>query len=134
MRPVTLRISEETQTEVEYLARREGRAPATLLRDLVEEGVRMRKVPGVTFVGRPPLRRAAVAGTGLDVWQLVQLYRSYAEDAERLLEDFPHLQRRHVETALAYRRAYPEEIEELIRYSERPIDELMREFPFIRPG
>lgn len=132
MRATTLRLPDRVRKEAEELASREGKAVAPFLRDLVMEGLKMRRVPGIVFVGLPPFREPMVAGTGLAVWEFVSLHRGYGEDEDRLLKDFPRFGRRHIQTARAYLRAYPEEVEEAIRHNERPIEEWMREYPFIR--
>lgn len=132
MRATTVRLPENIQRQAHELARREEKELAPFLRELIAEGIKMRRVPGIVFVGRPPFRAAMVAGTGLAVWEFVSLYRAYDQDATRLFEDFPRLQPHHVQTALAYLRAYPDEVEEKIRRNERPIEEWMKELPLIR--
>jgi len=91
----------------------------------------MRRFPGIVFVEGPVGPVAHVAGTGLDVWEIVALVRAYGS-VDRVLEAFPHLPAPAVHTALAYAEEYREEIEEAIRENERPVEEVLREYPFIR--
>jgi uncharacterized protein (DUF433 family) len=53
-----------------------------------------------------------VAGTGIDVWEIVRVYRSVDEDLDALAEGLPQVGRRRLEAALHYHRCYPREIEE----------------------
>jgi uncharacterized protein (DUF433 family) len=79
----------------------------------------MRRLPGIVFIDGPQGRRAHLAGTGFDVWEVVALYKAYGGDAARLLSDHPGLERRELEIALAYAAAYRDEIDTLIAENEQ---------------
>ena len=49
------------------------------------EAIRTRRYPGIAFCGDDYRRRAWVAGTGLDVWELIALLRD--QGSERALAD-----------------------------------------------
>jgi uncharacterized protein (DUF433 family) len=72
-----------------------------------------------------------VIGSGLDVWEIVDMLRSYDGDGEQLRADHPLLGERHLRTALAYAERFPEEIEPLIEENHRPLDELQELYPFL---
>lgn len=54
-----------------------------LLREAAEEAYRMRRHAGIGFKGSGSDRRAWAMGTGLDVWEVVEMYQ--IEGRERLL-------------------------------------------------
>lgn len=90
----------------------------------------MRLHPGIAFRGRP--RRAWVIGSGLDVWEIVQMLRAYGSDEAPLLDAHPLLSATHLRTARAYAESFPEEIESLVREGRRPLAELRELYPFLR--
>ncbi|BAS28131.1 hypothetical protein LIP_2290 [Limnochorda pilosa] len=102
-----------------------------LLRDLVEEALRMRECPGIVFLDAPTGRQATVAGTGLAVWEVVSLWRSLGS-VGALLDRFPHLSERGVRDALAYAERFPDEIEAAIQENEALDEtELRRRYPYL---
>jgi len=117
--------------QVRGLARRTRRPLGRVINELIDHALRMRRFPGIVLVEGPMGPVAHVAGTGLDVWEIVALVRAYGS-VDRVLEAFPHLPAPAVHTALAYAEEYREEIEEAIRENERPVEEVLREYPFIR--
>ena len=58
---------------------------SALLEILAEESIRTRRYPGIGFRGPEHARRAWVIGTGLDVWELVELYEG--KGRERVLSE-----------------------------------------------
>lgn len=112
------RVSEEVHRELRGIARAEGRSVSEVLARLAEQGVRMRRFPGLVFIDGPGGPRAHLAGTGFDAWELVALFRAYGGDVARLLRDHPALERRELELALEYAKAYPEEIDQFIADNE----------------
>ena len=69
-------------------------------------------------------------GTGLDVWELIQMLQDYDSSVDRLIEDHENVTRCAVELAQAYYASYPEEIDEKIADNRRPISELRELYPF----
>jgi uncharacterized protein (DUF433 family) len=59
---------------------------SAVVRDLLEEALRMRRCPGIVFVDGPTGRRPVLAGTGLEVWEVVKAYRDCGEDFKKLKE------------------------------------------------
>ena len=101
--------------------------------ELVEEGLRMRRAPGVVFVDGPVGRRPVIAGTGLDVWEVIAAWQELGRDYRRLRVAYDWLTEPQVRAALSYYEAYPEEIDErLARERALTPDESQSEFPFIR--
>lgn len=100
---------------------------------LIDEGLRQRRCPGVVFTDGPTGRRATVAGTGIDVWEVVRVYKACGEDLEALAQALPQLSRRQLEAALHYLRCYPGEIEERLRREQVAEEELPEHFPLVKP-
>jgi len=89
----------------------------------------MRLFPGIGYRARP--RRAWVIGSGLDVWEIVDLLRSYGGDAEKLRESHPLVSDRHLRLARAYAERFPDEIEGFLEANSRPLEELRALYPFL---
>src|SRR5438477_303895 len=127
--PFNVRLQEETERLVEAEARRTRRTKSAVVEAFTEETARTRRFPGIAFRGDDARRRAWVIGSGLDVWEVVQMVEEFGS-AERLVAD-TQLTPAQVRLALAYRQAYPEELEQAVADNRRPLDELRALFPFI---
>jgi uncharacterized protein (DUF433 family) len=105
-----------------------------LATSLLREAIRMRRVLGVIFVDGLDSRRAAVAGTGLEVWELIATYKAVAEDEEELERSYPHLSESQLRSALAYHELYPDEIEARLEREESwTPEEAWNRYPFTKP-
>ena len=129
--PFTVRFGASTQLLIEEEARRSKRSRSAIVEELADEALRTRRFPGIGFRDEPPHRRAWVVGTGLDVWELCDLIDRYP-DSETLVADFPLIEARHCDLALAYRRTYADEIAEQIADNDRPPEERLELAPFVR--
>jgi uncharacterized protein (DUF433 family) len=130
-----LRLPEELEEEIEREIKLRGTTFSEVATSLLREAVRMRRVPGIIFMDGPAGRRATIAGTGLDVWEVVATYKSLEEDYERLKASYEWLSDRQLSAALGYYELYPEEIDARIELEERLTPERVRqEFPFVRSG
>jgi uncharacterized protein (DUF433 family) len=128
-KPFSIRLSQTTNRFVEAEARRTKRSKGAIVEALTEEAARMRRFPGIGFRGEEPYREAWVIGTGLDVWELIQMLQDYGS-VEPLMKAHENVSRRAVELAQAYHASYPEEIDEKIADNRRPISELRELYPF----
>jgi len=86
--------------------------------ELLAESVKVRRCPGVIFADGPSGRRARLAGTGLDVWEVIAAYKSLNRDLVRLRQAYHWLSDAHLRAALGYYAAYPEEIDGQIARNE----------------
>jgi uncharacterized protein (DUF433 family) len=127
--PISIRLGEEATLLVEDEARRSGRSRNSIVEELTGEAAKARLFPGIGFRGRP--RRAWVIGTGLDVWQLVDLVEEYGGSLKKLCRDYPLVTERAVHIAQAYAARFPAEIEELRALQRRTPAELQALYPFI---
>jgi uncharacterized protein (DUF433 family) len=100
------------------LAKAHGRDEGEMIDELIEESIRMREHPGIGFKGGPAGRRAWVMGTGLDVWEIVEMHRSMGR--ETLPESMENVSEASLEAALSYHDSYPEEIEAALKENALP--------------
>lgn len=124
-----MRLSEPVELLVREEAERSGRSRSQVVEELADEAARHRLFPGIGFRGPEP-RRAYVHGTGLDVWQIVELLDEYSDDPQALLDDHPLLDERALALARAYADRFPEEIELHRRRQRRTLEELKTLYPF----
>ena len=133
--PVSLRIPEDVRAEIEATAWRSGRDFSSVAKEMLTEAIKMRRIPGIAFADGPNRRVARVAGTGLEVFEIVAAFRNVDEDWERLRAAYHWLSEQQLRAALAYAAAYPEEIEERLRAEERwTPDTLWTTYPFMSRG
>src|SRR5205814_6508124 len=78
---------------------------------VLAEAVKVRRISGIVFADRPAGRRARIAGTGLDVFQVVRDYRAMDADWAHLRQAYHRLGEPQLRAALAHAKAFPEEIE-----------------------
>jgi len=128
-KPFSVRFSAPTEMLVEEEARRLRRSKSAVVEAFTEETARTRRFPGIAFRGDDARRRAWVVGSGLDVWEVVQMAEDFGS-LERLLTE-THLGERQVRLALAYRAEYRDEIDDLVAENRRPTEELRALYPFI---
>ena len=129
-----IRIPLEIDNAVrEEMKRRAVTEWSTMVVELVDEALRMRRAPGVVFVDGPVGRRPVIAGTGLDVWELVAAWQELGRDYRRLRTAYDWLTEPQIRAALSYYEAYPKEIDErLERERGLEADPAQEAFPFIR--
>ena len=135
-KPTTIRIHESTKREIDFIVRDSRRAFSSVVNELLEESIRIRRFPGITFADGPPVgRRARIAGTGLDVFEIIAAYRALGSDLNRLHESFHWLSDLQLRSALSYFEAYPDEIEQRleIEASLEP-ETVWNKYPFMRPS
>lgn len=128
-RPFTVRLRPEVEGRLEEEARRARRPKTAMLEALADEALRMRRFAGIAFAGPEHDRRAYLSGTGLEVWEVIELYRDYGEDNRRSLLEAHPLTERQLEAVLAYHREYPEEIEWHVRENDRTPEEWHEMYP-----
>jgi hypothetical protein len=69
-----------------------------------------------------------VIGTALDMWQVIEAYKDFEEDFDRMLDE-TDLTERQLRTALAYYERFPEEIDDFMAWNRRLLEELLEEYP-----
>ncbi len=128
--PFSIRLGAEADLLVRDEGRRSGRSRSVIVEELAEEAAKTRLFPGIAFRGTP--RRAWVIGSGLDVWEVIDLLRSYGDDEGVLRESHPLVTERQVRLARAYAQRFTKEIEEILEEQRRPLEELLDLYPFLQ--
>jgi uncharacterized protein (DUF433 family) len=132
-RPFTVRLRPEVERRLEEEAERVRQPKTVMLEALADEGLRMRRFAGIGFMGPEHDRRAYLLGTGLEVWELVELYRDYGEEEKGLMLEAHPVTERQLRVALAYHREYPEEIDRHVRENARTPEEWDEIYPGLIP-
>lgn len=79
---------------------------------LMEEGERMRRIPGIVFADGTFGRVPRISGTGIEVFEVIKIYESVSRSWERLLVALDWLSPDQVRAALNYAEAYQDEVAE----------------------
>ncbi len=128
----SIRLPREAVKEIEALASGSGKDFSGIARDLLVEAVKMRKCPGVIFADGPTGRRARIAGTGIDIWELIATFKALSENYDKLKETYHWLSEPQMRSALAYYALYSDEIDEKIRQNEDATQaQVTKRFPFL---
>ncbi len=132
--PVSLRIPAETRAAIDDTVRRTGRDLSSVVNEMLGEAVKLRRIPGVAFADGANGRVAVIAGTGLEVWEVIDQFRAMGEDWDGLKAGFDWLSDFQLRAALAYAEAYPEEIKVQVNdnASWTP-DRVWSRYPFMKP-
>jgi uncharacterized protein (DUF433 family) len=127
--PFSVRFSVSTDHLVEDEARRTRRSKSAIVEALTEEAARTRRFAGIGFRGEDAARRPWVIGSGVDVWEIVQMLEDFGS-VEGVVEQ-TQLSERQVRLAVAYRESYPDEIAEAIAENRRPAERWRELYPFV---
>lgn len=132
----SLRMPEPLVQAITEAADASGRDFTAVATELLAEAVAMRRCPGIAFMDGATGRRAILAGTGLDVWEVVDAYEHLDRRLPELQAAFSHLTDLQLRAALGYAALYPEEIRRRIAANEAWTPErLARELPlFVAPA
>jgi uncharacterized protein (DUF433 family) len=127
--PFSVRFTLPTDRVVQEEARRTHRSKSAVVELLAEEAVRTRRFAGIGFRGEDAGRRPWVIGSGLDVWEIVQMLEDFGS-IEHLLTQ-TQLTERQVRLAVAYRDSYPDEVAEAIAQNRHTAKEWHELYPFV---
>ncbi len=131
----SVKISKRLVAEARALAQASGGDARDVLEELIEEGIRMRRVPGILFADGPTGRRARIAGTGIEVFEVIDVYQARGRRRAGLREWFDWLSNAQLDAAVTYYEAYPDEIDERLNVDEQAaIEALWAEQPRTRPA
>lgn len=126
-----IRVPEDLARDIAREAEARGVSWSAMTTALLTEALKMRRVPGIVMVDGPTGRRAIVAGSGLDVWEIIATWRACGEDAQQLAQHYPWLTQPQLRAALAYYQLYPDDIEaRLAREQSWTPERVRRELPF----
>ncbi len=125
-RPTSLRLPDDVRARLDDESRRVSAPPSTLAVALIDEGLRMRRFPGIVFRDGPTGRRAGLA-RGPDVWEVVRdLKRAHGTGTEPLgfVADQTGLAPELIGLAADYYALHPEEIDGRIAADTKAEEEL----------
>lgn len=114
---LTLRVADGTTDRLRRRAQASGTAPRTLAARYVEEGLRRDEHRMIRFADGEAGRRAALCGTGLDVWEVIATVRDNEGDAAASA-DYLGVPAGLVEAAITYYGAFTDEIDGEIARNE----------------
>ena len=131
----SLRVPEALEAEINRELERRGATEWSAgVLEILNEAIRMVRAPGIVFVEGRAGRRAAVAHSGLEVWEVVATWKETGESWEALRAAYPELSELQLRSALTYYQLYPEEIDaRLAREAAWTPERVARELPFTRP-
>ena len=127
--PFSVRFTLATDRAVHDEARRTNRSKSAVVESLTEEAVRTRRFAGIGFRGEDASRQPWVVGSGLDVWEIIQMLEDFGS-IERLVQE-TQVTERQARLALAYRDHYPDEVAEAVAQNRRTATEWAELYPFI---
>ena len=128
----SLRIPQETVKEIEQLASESGSDFSTIAKDLLTEAIKMRHCPGIIIAEGVTGRRARIAGTGLEVREIISTFKGVHQDFKRLKKAYHWLTEQQLRAAMGYYRTYRDEIDLQIKRNESWSKEaLFKRYPFL---
>lgn len=128
----SIRIQERTLKEIEQIVRDSGKEFSVVTNELLDEAVRMQRCPGIVFTEGTTGRRARIAGTGIEVWEVIATYKGVDEDFNRLQKAYHWLIGQQLRSAIGYYKTYPEEIDLLVKQNEGLTEEyIYKKHPFL---
>ena len=126
-RPTSLRLPEEVRTRLDDESRRIASAPSSLAVVLIDEGLKMRRFPGIVFRDGPTGRRAGLA-TGPDVWEIVRDLKHHSAGADgdpvSAVAEETDLAPELIGLAADYYATFPHEVDDRIAADVRAAEEL----------
>lgn len=131
---MTTRLGSDLVKAVQAKATRARRSRSDMIAELIRLGLDVLRYPGITFVEGPAGLRAHVAGSGLDVWEVVMVHRGHKGAAEATLKHLRQISRRQLKTALAYYQDHRHEIDAILADQTRAPEEWGREVAVSRPA
>ena len=119
--PTSLRLPDELRARLANESRRISSPVASLAVVLLDEGLKMRRFPGIVFRDGPTGRRASLA-KGPDVWEIVrdlQRERDTTRSRADLVAEETGLTPDAIALAANYYAAFPDEIDARIALNEQ---------------
>ena len=117
----SVRVARRTFDELERRAHERGIARNALTERYIAEGVKMDEHPGIAFREGALGRRAILAGTRLDVWQVIETVRGSGNSVQEAAA-YLGIPPARVTAAVNYYAAYRDEVDEITE-RERAVSE-----------
>lgn len=130
---LSLRVPDQMMERLERLAHRQGsgmtRTKVSIL--LLEEALREADFPLIEYRDSATGRQPCVRGSGMAVWELILVARSYQFDAESIAQDYP-ISVNVIRGAFNYFEVYRDEINRAIEDNQIGYDTLKQLLPNAR--
>jgi uncharacterized protein (DUF433 family) len=102
--------------------------------ETLTEAEKMQRVPGIIYADGPTGRRARIAGTGLDVFEVIGPYRYMTGGWPELRAAYHWLTEAQLRAALTFYETFPDEIDaRLAREDAWTEERLYATYPFMKP-
>lgn len=111
-RQFSLRVATAVFEDLERRAYEVAESRTALAERYIAEGMKMDEHPGVYFRQGALGRRAAIVGTRIDVWQVLQTVREHGNSVEEAA-DYLGLPVSKVRAAVSYAAAYRDEVDDI---------------------
>jgi uncharacterized protein (DUF433 family) len=129
---VQIALPGDALKQVEALAAAARVSPETLIAQLVEEAIKMQRCPGILFVDAPGGRTAVIAGSGIEVWAVIEAWNGGCRhDVAELRRTFDMLTEDQLRAALCYYELYPMEIDAWIARNAAAGNRLRQSHPHL---
>lgn len=125
-RPTSFRLPSDLLTRLEEEAAASEATVSALVVELLDEGLKVRRFPGVVFRDGPAGRRAGLVG-GPDIWEVIRDVRATPGRGEakvRRVAADAGLSESGVRLAIDFYAAYPEEIDARLAVEDRAATQL----------
>ena len=131
----SIRIPEDILEEITELVKDSKKDFTTVTTELLEEAIRAHRCPGIIFTEGVSGKRARIAGTGIEVWEVIATYKDVGKDLKRLSKAYHWLTEQQIKAAIAYYNLYTKEIDSLIEENEGwTYDRIKKKHPFLSMG
>lgn len=128
----SLRMPETLIYEIEELARVFRKDFTAIANELLEEAVRSHRCPGIIFTEGTGGKRARIAGSGIEVWEIIATYKSVGKELKRVAKAYEWLTEQQLKAAIGYYQLYAEEIDSIISESESwTAGKIQKKYPFL---
>ena len=125
-RPTSFRLPEELLARLDAESRAADTSVTRLVTNLLDEGLKVRRFPGIAYRNGPAGRRASLIG-GPDVWEIVRDLRHVPHEGMERVEFLANEVGLPVDSVLLaadFYATHPDEIDELIEADERAAEEI----------
>jgi uncharacterized protein (DUF433 family) len=127
---ISVRVPDQTAERLERFARRQGngmtRTKAVVL--LLEEALSEAEFACIEYRDSPLGRQPYIQGTGLTVWEMVMIGRSYDFEAERMAQEY-HYPVASVHAAFHFYESHTKEIDQAIEDNNTGYEAMKRRLP-----
>ena len=94
--------------------------------------IKAHRIPGIVYSKGVNGKRARIAGSGIEVWEVIAVYKNSDKSIKRLQQAYHWLTEKRIKAALSYYSFYREEIDALIAENEQwSLESVKQKYPFI---